>query len=62
MGYIGNGPYQGVLTGGNIQDGTVETTALAAGAVTTAKINDGAVTAGKLTTWAAVPYQTGSSG
>jgi hypothetical protein len=48
MGYIGNGPYQGVLTGGNIQDGTVETTDLADGAVTTVKINDGAVTAAKL--------------
>jgi hypothetical protein len=62
MGYIGNGPYQGVLTGGNIQDGTVETTDLADGAVTTAKINDGAVTAGKLAAGAAVPDQTGQSG
>jgi hypothetical protein len=62
MGYIGNGPYQGVLTGGNIQDGTVETTDLADGAVTTAKINDGAVTAGKLASGAAVPDQTNQAG
>ena len=62
MGYIGNGPYQGVLTGGNIQDGTVETTDLADGAITTVKINDGAVTAGKLAAGAAVPTQTGQSG
>jgi hypothetical protein len=48
MGYIGNAPYQGVLTGGNIQDGTVETTDLANGAVTTVKLGDGQVTAGKL--------------
>ena len=48
MGYIGNAPYQGVLTGGNIQDGTVETTDIANGAVTTVKLGDGQVTAGKL--------------
>ena len=48
MGYIGNGPYQGVLTGGNIQDGTVETTDLADGAVTTVKISDGNITAAKM--------------
>jgi len=48
MGYIGNAPYQGVLTGGNIQDGTVETTDLADGAVTTGKINDQAVTPVKM--------------
>jgi len=62
MGYIGNGPYQGVLTGGNIQDGTVETTDLADGAITTVKINDGAVTAAKLASGAAVPDQSGQSG
>ena len=50
MGYIGNAPYQGVLTGGNIQDGTVETTDLADGAVATQKLADTAVTAGKLHT------------
>ena len=50
MGYIGNAPYQGVLTGGNIQDGTVETTDLADAAVTTAKLHDQAVTEGKLHT------------
>lgn len=48
MSYIGNAPYQGVLTGGNIQDGTVETTDLADSAVTTVKLADTAVTAGKL--------------
>lgn len=48
MGYIGNAPYQGVLTGGNIQDGTVETTDLADGAVTTVKLGDNQVTVGKL--------------
>jgi hypothetical protein len=50
MGYIGNAPYQGVLTGGNIQDGTVETIDLADEAVTTTKLHDQAVTAGKLHT------------
>jgi hypothetical protein len=62
MGYIGNGPYQGVLTGGNIQDGTVETTDLADGAVTTVKIADASVTATKLAAGAAVPSQSGQSG
>jgi len=62
MGYIGNGPYQGVLTGGNIQDGTVETTDLADGAVTTVKISDASVTATKLAAGAAVPSQSGQSG
>jgi hypothetical protein len=44
MGYIGNGPYQGVLTGGNIQDGTVDTADLKDGSVTAAKLAEGAVT------------------
>jgi hypothetical protein len=50
MGYLGNAPYQGVLTGGNIQDGTVETTDLADQSVTTTKLHDQSVTAGKLHT------------
>lgn len=50
MGYIGNAPYQGVLTGANIQDGTVDTADIANDAVTTVKMADVSVTAGKLHT------------
>jgi hypothetical protein len=48
MGYIGNAPYNGVITGDSIQDGTVDTADITNDAVTTVKIADGAVTAGKL--------------
>jgi len=48
MGYIGNAPYQGVITGANIQDGTVDTADIANDAVTTVKITDANITEGKL--------------
>jgi hypothetical protein len=48
MGYIGNAPYQGVVSGENIVDGSIDTADLKNGAVATAKIADGAVTAEKL--------------
>jgi hypothetical protein len=61
MAYIGNGPYQGVLTGANIQDGTVETSDLANDAVTTVKINDGNVTTGKIADGAVTNAKIGAS-
>jgi hypothetical protein len=62
MGYIGNAPYNGVITGDSIQDGTVDTADITNDAVTTVKIADGAVTAAKLASGAAVPSQSGQSG
>jgi len=37
MGYIGNAPYQGVITGGNISDGTIDEADIKNDAVTTQK-------------------------
>jgi hypothetical protein len=61
MAYIGNGPYQGVLTGANIQDGSVETADIANDAVTTVKINDGNVTTGKIADGAVTNAKIGAS-
>lgn len=62
MGYLGNNPYQGVLTGGSIQDGTVDTADLAPGAITTTKLEDNSVTASKIAAGAGLPSQTSQSG
>lgn len=48
MGYIGNAPAAGLISGDNVQDGTIQTADLANGAVTTAKVADSAVTAAKM--------------
>ena len=48
MGYIGNAPYQGVITGGDIADGTIEEADIKNDAVTTQKIEDANITEGKL--------------
>lgn len=48
MAYIGNAPAAGILSGDNIQDGTVGTNDLANSAVTTAKIADGGVHTAKI--------------
>jgi hypothetical protein len=40
MPYIGNAPYQGIVAGTNIQDGTVDTPDIKDGAVTSAKLNN----------------------
>ena len=45
MGYIGNAPYQGVVSGENIVDGSIDTADLKNDAVATAKIAVGAFTA-----------------
>ena len=72
MAFIGNSPYQGMVSGGNIQDGTVGTADLEDGAVvasklgtyavTTDKVANGAITAIKLAAGAAVPAQSGHAG
>ena len=49
MGMIGNTPAAGLIGGGNIQDGSVDTIDIANSAVTTAKVADGAVTTAKVT-------------
>ena len=49
MGYLGNAPYQGSqISGGSIQDGTIQTADLADASVTTAKIVDANVTTAKI--------------
>lgn len=72
MSFIGNSPFQGMVSGGNIQDGTVGTADLVDGSitesklgtysVTTDKLADGTVTAIKLAAGAAVPAQAGNAG
>lgn len=49
MGMIGNTPAAGLIGGGNIQDGSVDTIDIANSAITTAKVADGAVTTAKVT-------------
>jgi len=48
MAYIGNTLAQGLISGANIQDGTIDTPDLVNNAITTAKIADGNVTLAKL--------------
>jgi len=72
MGYIGNRPTQGSISGGDIVDESIETSDLKDAAVTTDKLHnnavhtdkiaDGAVTAAKIADGAAVPTQTGHAG
>lgn len=52
MGYIGNAPASGIVTGDQLLDGSVKTEDIA----------DGAVSAAKLAPGAAVPTQTGQNG
>ena len=52
MGYIGNAPASGIVTGDQVLDGSIQTEDIA----------DGAVSAAKLAPGAAVPTQTGQSG
>jgi hypothetical protein len=48
MGMIGNAPVAGIISGGNVQDGSIDTIDLKDAAVTTAKLADGGVTSGKV--------------
>jgi hypothetical protein len=52
MGWIGNAPSQGLVTGGGVVDGSIDTVDLKDSAVTTAKLNNEAVTAAKLSSTA----------
>ena len=72
MSFIGNSPFQGMVSGGNIQDGTVGTADLVDGAITESKLGTysvttdklavGSVTAEKIADGAAVPSQLGHAG
>jgi len=61
MAYIGNSLAQGLISGANIQDGTVDTPDLATSAVSTAKVADSAITTVKLNSAGISPTITGGT-
>ena len=62
MSFIGNSPFQGIVSGGNIQDGTVGTADLADSSVVTSKLGTYSVTTDKITDATITPAKLDTTG